>query len=97
MSKLEPKEKSRRKALKLAKALDYYCPVCNAHEGYPCQGTGLSKKPGVALKAPHKHRRMRAFGYLAVHRWVSPGVAAGETKLFTGLAQAEWLRYLEAH
>ena len=94
MAKLTPHEKKRRRALKSAKALDYNCDVCSAHEGYPCQNTGRSRAPGTETK-PHKCRLGRAFGYLVLRNWVSPGAAAGDTHLHTGLARMEWLRFVE--
>ena len=92
MGKLTPNERTRRRALKLAKALDYNCDVCSAHEGHPCQNTGRARAPGTPAKTPHKCRVGRAFGYLALCNWASPGVAAGDAHLMTALAQSEWAK-----
>lgn len=94
-SKTKKHERKRRRALKLAKALDFNCDVCSAHEGHPCQNTGRSRTPGTEAKVSHKCRLERAQGYLALRNWVSPGVAGSDSKLYTGLARTEWQRFLE--
>ncbi len=67
------REKVRRRALKLAKALDYYCPICDHREGSPCESTGRSKTPGQIRKVPHKYRLDRARAYLQLHNWQVKG------------------------
>lgn len=97
MTRLTPYEKKRRQALKLAKAFDFYCPVCSALEGVPCQNTGRAKKPGTLAAEPHKQRRLQAFGYLALRDWRAPSVKSDyPTRLDTPRAQAAWREFVEA-